>query len=488
MHPGRVFYLIGRILLILAAAMLLPLLSALLFRQDDALAFALSAAVTGSLGALLLWLCRGYRRKSMHLRESFLLVSSVWLLAGFCGALPYQFYGCFPDFAGCLFESVSGFTTTGSSALVDIEELPRGLLLWRSMTHWLGGAGIVLLFVALAQKDSSGEAFSLYKAEYSAGAAFSERLAVRIEDNAKLIFYVYLALSLLCTLTLLLCGMDLFDAVNHAMSTVSTGGFSTKNASIAAYDSPVTEWAVGLFLVLSSINFSLFYLLLIRRRWQDVVKEDELRAYLAVVAAATLLITLDLLRNGYYGDQIPTALRQAFFQVAGIISTGGFITDNYDLWPSLSRGILFLLLFAGGCSGSTASGVKFSRWVIGGKAIGQSLSTLIRPDLVSSVRYNGRRLTPELLHRVLVFLLLYLVLSAAGSLLLMISGLPWMEAVAAAVSSIGNVGPGQGATGPAGNYAGLTGFAKIVSSFLMLAGRLEIYTVLALFVPAIWKK
>jgi len=487
MRSGRVLYLVGHILVILGLTMLLPLLCALIYQEQDAWVFALSAPVTILLGGALVWLCRRHRREALHQRESYLFVTTVWVMAGVCGGLPYQFYGCFPDFISCFFESVSGFTTTGSSALTDIEVLPHGILLWRSMTHWLGGAGIVLLFVALIQKDSSGEGLSIYRAEYSGG-AFSERLAVRIEDNAKIIFAVYMGLSVACALLLMAGGMNLFDAVNHTMATVSTGGFSTRNASVAAYASPYIEWVIGIFLALSGMNFSLFFLLLVRGRVRDVLRDEELRAYLAAVVFFTALITGNLLHHRYFDGDFATSLRQAFFQVSSIISTGGFVTSDYDLWPNLSRGVLFMLLLVGGCSGSTASGVKFCRWVISCKGAGVSLSMLFRPDLVRSVKYNGRRLPPDLLTRVLVFLLLYFGLTSIGSLLLTCTGMPWVESISVAASSIGNVGPGLGATGPVGNFAGLNGFAKLVCSFLMLAGRLEIYTMLALLAPGIWKK
>ncbi len=485
MRLGRVFYLIGRISLILGAAMVLPLAVALFYGDGDAGAFLRSIPVCLLAGLALMVLCRKQRKQIMRQRECYLFVTGVWVYAGLVGCLPFLFSGATPDFASAFFETISGFTTTGATVCTNIEGLGHGVLLWRSLSHWLGGAGIVLLFVALIQQNSTGEGMSLYKAEYSGG-ALSQRLAVRIEDNARIIFLVYLGLTLACLLCLLLCGMSLFDAVNHAFATVSTGGFSTRNASLAACN-PASQWGIAGFLLLSGVNFSLYFLLLVRRRVGAVLRDNELVVYLAIAAGVTGLIFLSLHRAAYF----PTAgedLRHAFLQTASILTTGGFASDNFDQWPSLARGLLFLLLLVGGCSGSTASGVKVSRIVILAKRITQELIATFRPQQVRRVEYNGRRLEGEVSQHMLVFFTAYMMLTVLGMLVLMFTGVEWQESLSACLCTLGNVGPGWGSFGPVGNFAACTPLAKYVLCFLMLAGRLELFTMLVLFVPAVWKK
>lgn len=486
MRIGRVLYLIGKISLILGASMVVPLITAVLYQEADRLAFAVTIPICLGAGLGLMAVCRPWRRQVMRQRECFLFVTGVWLYAGVVGALPYLFSGAIPDFAGAFFETISGFTTTGASVFPDVEVVPHGVLLWRSLTHWLGGAGIVLLFVALIQGNSnSSEGVNLYKAEYSGG-ALSERLAVRIEDNAQIIFLVYIGLSVVCCLLLLLGGMSFFDAVNYTMATVSTGGFSTKNASLAAY-TPFCQWVVGVFLILSGVNFTLYFLLLVRRRVRQVLRDEETLAYLAAVVAATALIAGSLWQNRYYALPGET-VRHAFFQVASIISTGGFASGDFDQWPSLARGVLILLLLTGGCSGSTASGVKFSRIVILTKSAVRELRLMFQPQLVRRVEYNDKRLEDGVGGQMAYFVFLYFSLVALGSLVLMVTGVQWVEALVACLSAIGNVGPALGSMGPVGNYSLCTPLAKYVLSFLMLAGRLEVFTLLVLFLPAIWRK
>lgn len=486
MRIGRVLYLIGKISLILGASLALPLLTAILYREADALAFALTIPICVGVGLILLVVCRPWRQQVMRQRECFLFVTGVWVYAGIVGGLPYVFSGAIPDFAGAFFETISGFTTTGSTVLADVEVAPHGILLWRSLTHWLGGAGIVLLFVALIQGNSnSSEGVNLYKAEYSGG-ALSERLAVRIEDNAQIIFLVYMGLSVTCCLLLLLGGMNFFDAVNHMMATVSTGGFSTKNASLAAY-SPFCQWVVGVFLILSGINFSLYFLLLVRRRVRQVLRDEETLAYLGTVIVTTALVSWSLWQGDYYAQPGET-VRHGFFQVATIISTGGFASGDFDQWPSLARGVLILLLLTGGCSGSTASGVKFSRIVVLTKSANRELRLMFQPQLVRRIEYNGKRLEEGVGAQMAYFVFLYFSLVALGSLVLMTTGVQWLESLVACLSAIGNVGPAIGTMGPVGNFSACGPLAKYVLSFLMLAGRLEVFTLLVLFIPATWRK
>ena len=485
MRVGRVLYLIGKISLILGASMLLPLITSLIYQDGDFLAFAVSIPICLAAGLLLILACYRQREQVMRQRECYLFVTGVWLYASLLGALPYLISGSIPDFAGAFFETVSGFTTTGSTVVSNIEGLGHGILLWRSLTHWLGGAGIVLLFVALIQGNNSGESLNIYKAEYSGG-ALSERLAVRIEDNAQIIFLVYLGLTVACAICLLLGGMSFFDAVNHAMATTSTGGFSTKNDSLAGF-SPYCQWVIAIFLILSGVNFSLYFLVLVRRRFKAIFRDEELRAYLIAVLLCTFLVSLSLQQADYYPN-LGTTVRHAFLQVASLITTGGFASCDFDLWPSLARGMLFLLLLLGGCSGSTASGIKFSRLVILTKSATRQLSSMFRPQQIRHIEYNGKRLDDALPQAMAFFVFLYGSLIVVCGLLLTISGIQWMESFVTAISALGNVGPGLGSLGPTGNFSACLPFAKYIFCFLMMAGRLEIFTMLVLFIPDMWKK
>lgn len=488
MRGGKVFYLLGRLISIIGIAELIPLVVAIANQGADRAAFALSAPLTIAAGLLLSLCCRRWRQQRIRLRESFLFVSLTWFMAGIVGAVPFLLAGSFPDVASAFFESFSGFSTTGASALVDIEAMPRGILLWRSLTHWLGGAGIVLLFLSLIQKDSvDGEGGSLFRAEYSGG-ALAVRVAPRVKDNALAIFYVYVALTVACYLALLATGMDHFNAVNHALSTTATGGFSTLNLSVAGFQNPAAEWVIAIFLLLSSVNFALYYLFFVRRRFYKVLHDQELIYFTLVVAVATVLVTVPLLQIRPDGVAVGETIRQGFFQVAAIISTGGFTTANFDLWPSLSRFVLFLLLFVGGCAGSTAGSIKMNRWYLATVDSWRQITNVFRPNEVKKVYYNGRAVSGNILRAMTHYFYLYLLVVFAGAFLLICSGMDWIEAIVGALSAIGNIGPGIGSLGPAGNYALVPAFGKIVMCVLMIVGRLEIYTVLVLFSRKIWRK
>ncbi|NLF79554.1 MAG: TrkH family potassium uptake protein [Clostridia bacterium] len=489
MHIGRVCYLLGMIILVVGGFMFLPLFCALIYGESDAGAFLRSIPIALAIGGGLLGGFRRCRNQQLRLRESFLFVTGSWLLASLVGALPYLFAGSFGDLASAVFETASGFTTTGSTAMPDIEIMPHGILLWRSLTHWLGGAGIVLLFVALLQgkhDQSGGEGVSVFKAEY-AGGLLAERVAPRIEDNARAIFAVYLCLTAACILALLLAGMNFFDAVNHAFSTVSTGGFSTKNLSIGAYHNPAIEWVTALFLFLSSINFALFYLFFFRRRRKYALGNPELRCFFWVVAVAVMIITLANWR-AYPDAGLMYNLRHAAFQAVAIISTGGFTSANFELWPDLSRFVLFTLLFIGGCSGSTAGSIKINRWYVAAKATRMELFGVFRPSMIRRVYYNRRAVSETLARQMTHYLFLYIICVFIGGFLLTLCGMDWLEAFAGALASIGNVGPAIGSLGPAGTYAAVPAAGKYLLSFMMIIGRLEIYTVLVLFMPEIWRK
>ena len=488
MRIGRVMYLLGRVVSIVGLSMLLPLICAIIYKGPDIWVFALCAPATFLCGLLLSLIFCSYKKQRIRLRESFFFVTLSWVVSGLFGAIPYILAGSFPDLASAIFESYSGFTTTGASAMVNIEIMPQSILLWRSLTQWLGGTGIVLLFISLLQKDSvDGEGVSLFKAEVSR-AALAERVAPRIRDNATAIFYVYLSLTAGCYISLLLAGMDNFDAINHALTTMATGGFSTKNLSIASFNNPAVEWIIAIFLFFASLNFALYYLFFVRRRFKKVMADQELRCFTIIIVLFTALVVWTISRSFYGEESLGYSIRQGFFQVMTIISTGGFATADFDQWPSVARFVLFILMFVGGCAGSTAGAIKMNRWYLATADTRRELTSVFRPFEVKKIYYNGRPVSGNILRSITHYFYMYFGLIFLGTLLVALTGVDWLEAFFGSVSSIGNVGPAIGSLGPAGNYALVPPFAKYVLSFLMVAGRLELYTVLVLLIPDIWKK
>ncbi|MBR5428947.1 MAG: TrkH family potassium uptake protein [Firmicutes bacterium] len=487
MRTGRVFYLLGRVLVVIGLTMLLPLAVALICREDDAWVFGLCMPLTVGLGLIVRGAC-GKHAAHLRLRDSFLFVTLTWVVAALVGSLPFICYGCFPDPVSALFESVSGFTTTGATAMSDIEAMPQGILIWRSLTHWLGGAGIVMLFMAIMQRDSlSNEGSRVFKAEFSGG-VLAERAMARTEDNVMAILKVYLALTGACLICLLLTGLSPLDALNHALSTAATGGFSTKNASVGAFNNPAAEWVVAIFLFLSSFNLALYYLFFVRGQRRKVLRDQELRLFAAVSLIAVLLVFLDIHAHFYTDESVGFSLRQAVFQVMAILSSGGFCTADYDAWPTLSRYILILLIALGGCAGSTASSIKINRVYLAWCTIKRDIVVGFRPQAVHHITYNGRSVSENVTRSVYLYLVLYFVLTIAGTLLCALIGMDWHEAFLGCLASISNVGPAMGSLGPAGNYAAVPWLAKLVMCFLMLAGRLEVYTVMVLFCPSLWRK
>ena len=474
--------------MVVGLTMLLPLLVAISTHGPDRWVFALSLPLVSGLGVLLQFACSEFAAVSMRQRESFLFVTMTWVVAAACGSLPYLLYGCFPDTASAIFESFSGFSTTGATAMADIEIMPAGILVWRSLTHWLGGAGIVLIYITLIQKDAKGnEGGRVMKAEFSGG-ALTERVTARVEDNAQAILGVYLSLTGLCFVSLRLAGMNSLEALNHTLSTVATGGFSTRNASIAAFNSPAIEWVVGVFLLLSSVNLALYYFFFVRGRVRRVLRDQELRLFAAIVALSVLLVTADIYLHYYRDHSLGYSLRQAFFQVAAILTSGGFCSADYDLWPGLARIVLYILIFVGGCAGSTASSIKVNRFYLAWAAAKREIIACFRPHAVNTVAYNGKPVSDNVTRSVIYYFFLYFSLTLAGAVLCSAAGMQWIEAFSGCLASISNVGPALGGIGPAGAYAAVPAAAKYVMCFLMLAGRLEIYTVMVLFIPALWRK
>ena len=470
-------YLIGRILLVEAALMLLPLVTALLYGEA---AMPFLAAMAGLTVVGLALSRKKPDRATLYARDGFAVVALVWLLMSAFGALPLVLSGDIPNFVNAFFETVSGFTTTGATILTEVETLSRSGLLWRSFTHWIGGMG-VLVFVLIVLPVTGGSAMHLLRAE--APGPSVGKLVSRMRDTSRILYGIYLVMTLVLIVLLLLGGMSLFDACIHAFGTAGTGGFSSRNFSIGAYNSVYFDVVIGVFMLLFGVNFNLYYFLLLGKV-KDVLRSEELRVYFAIVAAAVLAITVNIVQ--LYGS-VWTSLRHAFFQVSSIITTTGYATADFNAWPGFSRMLLVLLMFVGGCAGSTAGGIKISRVMILGKSSYAEMKKMLHPNAISTVRMEGKPLPENQLRGVYVYMSVYLILMAVSLVLLSVEGFDMTTTVTSVITCINNVGPGLEVVGPTGNFSGYSAWAKLLLSFDMLVGRLEIFPMLLLFAPSIWK-
>ncbi len=487
MRIRLVMWLAGKVSLLLGLSMLVPLGISLYFKDGDSLSllYSMLAALAVGIALLLIFKIKGefYLRQ----REGFMFVTVSWLLAAILGSLPYYLSGVCPDISSAFFESMSGFTTTGASIFTNVEAVPRGILFWRSLTHWLGGMGIVVLFVAILSGGANSSGFQMYKAE-APGNSLSEKITPKISDTSKILWITYVVMSFILVLLLFGGGMSLYDSLCHAFATMATGGFSTKNISIGYYDSAYIDWVTTVFMILAGSNLAAFYVLFTKKQisfW----KSDEFKFYILVIITATLLITANLLTNNFYPDKsLADVIRYSAFQVASIITTTGYATTDFNLWPSFSQLALFILLFFGGCSGSTSGAIKMSRIVVLLKNTFVELARLVHPKVVRSVKFNRRSLPPTLVSNVLQFFTIYIFLFFIGSLVMAAFGMSFTSALTSVASCLGNVGPGLDTVGPMSNYSAVAPFGKVFLSIYMLLGRLELYTVLVLLVPAVWKK
>ena len=483
MHLGRSLFAVGAIVCCVGISMAFPLAWGL--TRGDAGALPMLEAMLATLcsgGALLLVFRRSSQHAPLGHRDGMAIVSLGWMAAGLCGALPYLFGGVCDTVTDAVFESVSGFTTTGASILTDIEAVPESLLLWRSLTHWLGGMGIIVLSLAILPFLGVG-GMQLYKAE--APGPTPDKLKPRIKDTAAILWKVYVGMSVVQCALLLLGGMTLFDSLCHTFGTMATGGFSTRNSSVAAYDNAYIYWVITAFMFLAGMNFSLHYKLLSGHA-RDIWKDGELRFYGLVVLASTVFIAWNIWGRHY--DDAAEALTQSAFQVCSIITTTGFATADFEQWPAFSQALLVLLMFVGGCAGSTGGGMKVVRILLMLKHCSMELIRLVHPRAVRHVKIGGRNVPSEVLSGVWGFFGLYLFCYVATSLALSAMDLDIVTSFTATLACISNVGPGFGTVGPAENFFHLPAMAKVLLTWCMLLGRLELYTVFILFVPEFWRK
>jgi trk system potassium uptake protein TrkH len=472
--------ILGALLLFLSAALLLPIPFALYYDDGASQAFLLSAVVTLVAGLSLFKGCRSQR--DLSLRDGFAIVTFSWLFYGLFGALPFYFSGAIPSFLNASFETLSGFTTTGATILAEVESLPQSLLLWRALTQWFGGMGIIVMSLAILPMLGVG-GMQLFKAEVPGPTA--DRLKPRIQDTAKLLWGVYVLLTAAEVILLMLGKMSFFESLCHAFATLATGGFSSRNASVAAYDSAYIDFVITLFMFLAGVNFFLHYQAL-RGRLKEFWKNEEFRVYLGITTLAILLLMV--LNQGSVYDSLLENLRFSSFQAVSILTTTGFGTADYEQWPVLSQYLLVSLMFIGGCAGSTAGGMKVARILLLFKHSHVQLFRLIHPRAVRLVKLGNRPVDRDVMQAILGFFALYIGIFVVASFLMAAAGMDLVSAGAAVIATLSNIGPGLGSVGPTDNFGHIAPFGKAVLMFCMLLGRLELFTVLVLFFPTFWRK
>lgn len=473
----------GSLLMLESLFFLFCIAMSVYYGEETSWAFCLSFAISVVFGVIGILLGRG-ASTVIGKREGSVIVTGTWIIFSFIGLLPYWVSGYIPSFTDAFFETMSGFTTTGSTILPNIEVIPRSLLFWRSLTHWIGGLGIVVITMAILPIFGFNGS-QIYTAEVTG--LSKEKLHPKISGTAKRLFIIYLVMSFSGIAALWLAGMSPFDAVNHALSTVSTGGFSTKNTSIAYWHSPAIEWIIIVLMTGSAINLSLYYFLAVGN-FRRFFKDEEMRTLIAIIVSTSAIIVFtQLIFWGFPLEDIGENVRGALFTVSSLISTTGFYSVDYSGWISVAY-MLLLLTFVGGSAGSTSGGIKVIRVLLVFKYCYYEFKRMIHPHAVFPVRYNGRAVKEEYITRMLAFILLYVILSLFGAMILCISGLGFEESISSMVSCLGNVGPGLGHLGPLDNYQSLPAFAKWFMSFAMLVGRLEFFTVLLIFTPNFWKR
>lgn len=476
-----IFRILSVLIAIVGTMFLLPIGVAVAYNEMQVLpAFCIPMVCSWFIA--LLFLFAGRKKTTIFsIHDSFLIVALGWICASLFGALPLYFSGAIPHIADAVFESVSGFTTTGATILSDVESLPRSINVWRCQTHWLGGMGIVALTVALLPLLGVG-GFQLIKAETTG--PDKGKFTPKIATTAKMLWLIYLGLTVLQVILLLFAGMDFVDSLSYAFATLGTGGFATKNASVGAYHSATIDWICTVFMFLAGMNFSMYHYLF-SRKLIDLKNNTELKVYIAITLIASLLVTIFEIGtyNGFF-----ESLRYSTFQVVSILTTTGFTTADYTIWKPASQVVLFLLFFIGGCSGSTAGGIKVVRWAILSKQLSNEVRKMLHPHGVFTIQLDNRVGRKDVVFSVAAFIFLYFVALAATTLFASCFGIDVLTSLTGALSMLGNVGPAFGKLGPSCNYGFLPAAVKWWYSFTMLTGRLELYTMLVVFTPVFWKK
>ena len=479
MNYSMIFFIIGWVFIIEAALMAPSALVAVLYSERSIWAFAAAIGLCLLLGVPLVR--KQPANKVFYAKEGCVTVALSWIVMSLMGALPFVFSGVIPSIVDAMFETVSGFTTTGASILKDVEVLPRCMLFWRSFTHWIGGMGVLVFLLCLLPMSGGGYSMNLMKAE-SPGPSVS-KLVPKVRSTAKLLYGLYVALSLLELALLLLGSIPLFDALCTTFGTAGTGGFGIKNSSIGEYSAYIQS-IVTIFMILFGINFNVYFLLYMRKP-KEALRCEEAGWYLAIIAVSTLIITV-FIRNSF--PDLVTAFRHAAFQVGSIITTTGFSTVDFNVWPAVPRAILVLLMFIGACAGSTGGGIKVSRIVLLFRTMTREIGQIIHPHMVKKLKFEGRVVGQEVLRSVNAFMVAYVLIFAVSTLFVCLDGFDLVTSFTAVAATLNNIGPGLEMVGPIGNFSCFSDLSKIVLIFDMLAGRLEIFPLLVLFFRDTWKK
>ncbi len=471
-------------IVVVEAAFMVPSLIVAICQGEKAAAFGFGCSILAILVfSTIIYLIFKKVHGSFGARDGLVCVGFSWIFLSLFGCLPFVISGAIPQFIDALFETVSGFTTTGSTILVEIEALPMSILLWRSMTHWLGGMGVLVFMLAISSSRDQDKGVTMHLLRAESPGPSVGKLVPKMKTSAMILYLIYISLTVLDTIFLLFGGMSFFEAITTALGTAGTGGFAVKNDSLASYSSYI-QIVTTVFMILFGINFNCYFALCLGKV-KDFFKDEEMRVYLIVVAVSTAIIAWNI--RGFY-DTIGECIKHSAFQVAATISTTGFMTADFDLWPALSKGIIFLLMFCGGCAGSTGGGYKVARVMLLSKNIKRSLRQMVHPGKVEVVRLGGNVVEEDTLHGVLVYTGVYFLIMLAGFGILCINGFSLITNISAVVTCFNNVGPGFEIIGPTCNFSIFSPFSKVVLTILMLAGRLEIFPIMMIFARSTWKK
>ncbi len=479
MNRRMVLSMVGRVVLLEAALMLPGLITSIIYRESCVWSFAVAIVASLAVGTFLTVAFKP-SSKVIFAKEGFVIVALCWLVLSAIGALPFYLSREIPSYIDAFFETVSGFTTTGASILTDVEGMSKGLLFWRSFTHWLGGMG-VLVFVMAVVNNLSDRSIHILRAE-SPGPVVG-KIVPKMKETTRILYIIYIVITLLDIIFLLIGGMPLFESLVHAFGTAGTGGFGVKADSFASY-SPYIQWVTTIFMLIFGINFNIYYLLLVRK-WKTAFKSGELWFYVGMVAVSVVVICVNVYP---LFDSFGEAIRHTAFQVATVVSTTGYATVDFNQWPSLSKTILLLLMFVGACAGSTAGGFKCARVVILIKKARRELKKLLHPRSVNAMRFEGKSVDNQVVSSVSSYLTVYIVIFCVTLIVISLDGFDTETNISAVAACFNNIGPAFGAAGPASNYAAFSPFSKIVLSVVMLFGRLEIYPILLTLTPSTWVK
>ena len=479
MNRRMIFYMIGQVMLILAGLMVLPLAVSLIYRESCYSAFLMTIGITLLVGLLMMFLSKP-ESKVIYAKEGFVIVALSWIILSAIGALPFVITGEIPSFVDAYFEIVSGFTTTGASILTDVEAMSKGLLFWRSFTHWIGGMGVIVFVMAIVPQQNDRN-MHVMRAEVPGPTV--GKMVPRLRDTARMLYILYIGLGVIETIFLLLGGMNLYESLVHMFGTAGTGGFGVRGDSIASYNGYL-QWVITIFMMLFGINFNLYYMI-VRKHPKEALRSEEMHYFVGIWLGATVIITALLFKQYGFGG----ALTKAGFQVASIMTTTGYATADFNQWPQLARMILLMLMLVGACAGSTGGGFKIARVVMLGKIIKREVRHLLHPRSVGVVKFEDKAVDEKTLSGVSAYLAIYMLVMIVGILLLSFDKMDAETNITAMISCFNNIGPGLGAViGPAGNYSSYSAFSKIVLTVSMLLGRLEVYPLLIAMTPSTWSR